>query len=214
YLCSTRCQHVTPVLSSQHGSSCRPRFHLDLWIGFTVQSWILDVGRPVVMIDSFELLFYYDESLGHSMCYIPLFLVLFLFFSGCFTHRKQEVKMPLAAWILLPPSAAHYWYLITEGQTFILFIFTFFAMTAMVMHQRRRGMIPEINGLFLLYSFSLALLLVALWVACLWDDAVLRRKHPGLIYVPQPRAVYTLHLRQRHIHSLSSMTRRNLGFRR
>uniref|UniRef100_A0A667XRL2 CLN6 transmembrane ER protein n=2 Tax=Myripristis murdjan TaxID=586833 RepID=A0A667XRL2_9TELE len=270
----------------------KPRFHLDLWIGFTVQSWILDVGRPVVMlvlpadwfplnrpgaaeylhlaynittplillkliersprtlprpalhlciiavvmgtsihlvadsitqrllligyqlhlsvrenpimknitpsslIDSFELLFYYDESLGHSMCYIPLFLVLFLFFSGCFTHRKQEVKMPLAAWILLPPSAAHYWYLITEGQTFILFIFTFFAMTAMVMHQRRRGMIPEINGLFLLYSFSLALLLVALWVACLWDDAVLRRKHPGLIYVPQPRAVYTLHLRQ------------------
>lgn len=45
-------------------------------------------------------------------------------------------------------------------------------------------------------SFSAALLLVGVWVACLWNDGVLRKKHPGLIYVPQPRAVYTLHLQQ------------------
>lgn len=44
-------------------------------------------------------------------------------------------------------------YLITEGQTFILFIFTFFAMTATVMHQRRRGMVPDGNGLFMLYRY-------------------------------------------------------------
>ncbi|XP_074490439.1 ceroid-lipofuscinosis neuronal protein 6 homolog [Sebastes fasciatus] len=271
----------------------KPRFQLDLWLGFTVHNWILDVGRPVVMfilpadwfplnrpgvaeylhilynistplillkmlersprtlprpaihlgiiavvmgtslhlaadsitrrllligyqlhlsvrenpvmrnlkpsslIDAFELLFYFDDTLGHLMWYVPLFLVLFLFFSGCFHHRRQEEeKMPLAAWMLLVPSAAYYWYLITEGQTFILFIFTFFAMTATVMHQRRRGMVPDGNGLFMLYSFSVALFLVAVWVACLWSDGVLRKKHPGLIYIPQPRAVYTLHLRQ------------------
>ncbi|XP_037622346.1 ceroid-lipofuscinosis neuronal protein 6 homolog [Sebastes umbrosus] len=271
----------------------KPRFQLDLWLGFTVHNWILDVGRPVVMlvlpadwfplnrpgvaeylhilynistplillkmlersprtlprpaihlgiiavvmgtslhlaadsitrrllligyqlhlsvrenpvmrnlkpsslIDAFELLFYFDDTLGHLMWYVPLFLVLFLFFSGCFRHRRQEEeKMPLAAWMLLAPSAAYYWYLITEGQTFILFIFTFFAMTATVMHQRRRGMVPDGNGLFMLYSFSAALFLVAVWVACLWSDGVLRKKHPGLIYIPQPRAVYTLHLRQ------------------
>ncbi|KAM3870221.1 ceroid-lipofuscinosis neuronal protein 6 homolog [Diretmus argenteus] len=271
----------------------KPQFHLDLWFGFTIQSWILDVGRPVVMlvlpedwiplnrpspgeylhmvynittplillkliersprtlprlaihlciiavvmgtsihlvadsitqrllmigyqlhlsirenpimknldpaslIDSFELLGFYEQTLGHSMWYIPLFLILFIFFSGCFTHRKQEEKMPPAAWFLLVPSAGYYWYLITEGQTFILFIFTFFAMTATVMHQRRRGLVPDCNGLFLLYSFSTALVLVAVWVACLWNDGVLRRKHPGVMYVPQPWAFYTLHLQQR-----------------
>uniref|UniRef100_A0A3Q3X0A3 Uncharacterized protein n=1 Tax=Mola mola TaxID=94237 RepID=A0A3Q3X0A3_MOLML len=264
-----------------------PRFQLDLWLCFTVQNWLLDVGRPVAMlwlpadwfprnrpgaadylhllqvvasplllltrsswtpplaavrlcaiavvmgtslhlvaesvtlrllligyqlhlsvrdnpvmkelkpssvIDVFELLFYYGDTLGHLLRYLPLFLVLFLFFSGCFSHGKQEAKMPAAAWMLLVPTAAYYWYLITEGQTFILFIFTFFAMTATVMRQRRRGMVPDADGLFMLYSFSAALFLVAVWVACLWSDGVLRKKHPGLIYVPQPRAVCTLHL--------------------
>ncbi|XP_074533358.1 ceroid-lipofuscinosis neuronal protein 6 homolog [Halichoeres trimaculatus] len=273
---------MDPVLSS------KPRFHLDLWLCFTIQNLILDVGRPVAMlvfpadwiplnrpgvaeylhllyniitplillkmlersprklpllaiqlgiisvvigstlqfvadaitrrllligyqlhlsvrenpviqtlktsslIEAFELLFYFDGTLGHLMWYVPLFLVLFLFFSGSFSRRKQEEKMPPAGWMLLTPNAAYYWFLITEGQTFILFIFTLFAMTATVMHQRRRGFVPDSNGLFMLYSFCAALLLVAVWVVCLWDDGVLRKKHPGLIYVPQPRAVYTL----------------------
>uniref|UniRef100_A0A3Q3XEA2 Uncharacterized protein n=1 Tax=Mola mola TaxID=94237 RepID=A0A3Q3XEA2_MOLML len=167
----------------------KPRFQLDLWLCFTVQNWLLDVGRPVAMVTGRSPL---KSSL--SCRYLPLFLVLFLFFSGCFSHGKQEAKMPAAAWMLLVPTAAYYWYLITEGQTFILFIFTFFAMTATVMRQRRRGMVPDADGLFMLYSFSAALFLVAVWVACLWSDGVLRKKHPGLIYVPQPRAVCTLHL--------------------
>ncbi|CAK6978644.1 ceroid-lipofuscinosis neuronal protein 6 homolog [Scomber scombrus] len=297
----TSALHAATVICSRSAGSAetepvplKPRFHLDLWLSFTVQSWVLDVGRPVVMlvlpadwfplnrpsaaeylhllynistplillkllersprtlpcpavhlgviavvmgtslhlvaesitrrllligyqlhlsvrenpvmrnlkpssvVDLFELLFYFDDTLGHLMWYVPLFLVLFLFFSGCFCHRKLEEKMPRAAWMLLAPNAAYYWYLITEGQTFILFIFTFFAMTAMVMHQRRRGMVPNGNGLFMLYSFSAALVLVAVWVSYLWNDGVLRKKHPGLIYVPQPRAVYTLHLHLHH----------------
>lgn len=44
-------------------------------------------------------------------------------------------------------------YLISEGQTFILFIFTFFAMTATMMHQRRRGFALDTNGLFILYRY-------------------------------------------------------------
>uniref|UniRef100_A0A671TP49 CLN6 transmembrane ER protein n=1 Tax=Sparus aurata TaxID=8175 RepID=A0A671TP49_SPAAU len=159
----------------------KPRFHLDLWLAFTLQNWILDVGRC---------------GYSFSCRYVPLFLVLFLFFSGCFSHRKQEEKTPAAAWMLLIPNAAYYWYLITEGQTFILFIFTFFAMMATVMHKRRRGMVPDGNGLLTLYSFSAALVLVAVWVAWLWSDGVLRKKHSGLIYVPQPRCVYTLYLQQ------------------
>ncbi len=89
-------------------------------------------------------------------------------------------------------------YLVTEGQIFILFIFTFFTMTATVVHQKRKGFLPDGNGLFLLYSFSLSLVLVTVWVACLWNDKVLRRKYPGVIYIPEPWAIYTLHLRDQH----------------
>ncbi|KAM7397237.1 hypothetical protein PAMP_020226 [Pampus punctatissimus] len=294
----TSALHASTFMCRSAGSAeteavlSKPRFHLDLWLSFTVQNWVLDVGQPVVMlvlpadwfplnrpsaaeylhllynistplilltmlersprilprpavhlgiiavvmgtslhlvadsitrrllligyqlhlsvrenpvmknlkpsfmVDLFELLFYFDDTLGRLMWYVPLFLVLFLFFSGCFCHRKQKEKMPTAAWMLLIPNAVYYWYLITEGQTFILFIFTFFAMTATVMHQRRRGTVPDDNGFFMLYSFSAALVLVAVWVACLWNNGVLRKKHRGLIYVPQPWGVYTLHLHQ------------------
>uniref|UniRef100_A0A3Q4GAW3 CLN6 transmembrane ER protein b n=1 Tax=Neolamprologus brichardi TaxID=32507 RepID=A0A3Q4GAW3_NEOBR len=206
----------------------RPRFHLDLWLSFTFQNWILDVGRPVVMlvlpadwlplqhpgvadylhflynvtaplillkVDFFELLFYYDDTVGHMMWCVPFFLVLVLFFNGCFSRREQE-RMPPSAWMLLAPNAAYYWYLITEGQTFILFTFTFFAMTTTVMHQRRRGLFLNSDGRFMFYSFSAALILVVIWVGCLWNDSILRTKVPGLIYIPRPCTVYTLHLHQ------------------
>uniref|UniRef100_A0A3Q3L793 CLN6 transmembrane ER protein b n=1 Tax=Labrus bergylta TaxID=56723 RepID=A0A3Q3L793_9LABR len=257
--------------------SLKPRFHFDLWLCFTAQNWILDVGRPVATLilpaDWFPLsrpgvaeylhilynisaplvllkeaaplathlgiisivmgtslhlvadsitrrLFLIGYQLHLSVrenpvmqdlklsslvgstsenkihclvTYVPLFLALFLFFSGCFSRRKHGEKMPAAGWMLLAPNVAYYWFLITEGQTFILFIFTLFAMTATVMHQRRRGLVPDSNGLFMIYSFCAALIPVAVWVVCLWNDGVLRKKHPGLIYIPQPRAVYTLH---------------------
>ncbi|KAG7523484.1 hypothetical protein JOB18_048023 [Solea senegalensis] len=152
---------------------------------------------PSSLVDAFELLFHYDDALGHVMWSVPLFLVLLLFFSGSFCHRTHEQRLlPPAAWMLLTPNAAYCWYLITEGQTFIIFIFTCFAMTATVMHQRRRGFVPDVNGVFMLCSFSGALLLLVVWVTCLWDDPALRKRHPGLIYVPQPRVVFTLHLHQ------------------
>ncbi|XP_056307517.1 ceroid-lipofuscinosis neuronal protein 6 homolog [Danio aesculapii] len=153
---------------------------------------------PHTLIDSFELLQYYDESLGHFMWYVPLFLILFLYFTGCFTIVKAEEKMPVSAWLLLGPSGLYYWYLVTEGQIFIPFIFTFFAMTATVLHQKRKGFLPDSNGLFLLYSFSISLFLVSVWVTCLWNDEVLRKKYPGVMYIPEPWALYTLHLRNKH----------------
>lgn len=48
-------------------------------------------------------------------------------------------------------------YLISEGQTFILFVFTFFAMTATMMHQKRRGFSLDANGLFMLYRYVSAI---------------------------------------------------------
>ncbi|XP_046506213.1 ceroid-lipofuscinosis neuronal protein 6 homolog isoform X2 [Equus quagga] len=154
--------------------------------------------KPETLIDSFELLYYYDEYLGHSMWYIPFFLILFMYFSGCFTPTKAKSSMPGAALLLVVPSGLYYWYLVTEGQIFILFIFTFFAMLALVLHQKRKRLFLDSNGLFLFYSFALTLLLVALWVAWLWNDPVLRKKYPGVIYVPEPWAFYTLHVSSRH----------------
>uniref|UniRef100_A0A8C5V4W0 CLN6 transmembrane ER protein n=1 Tax=Microcebus murinus TaxID=30608 RepID=A0A8C5V4W0_MICMU len=152
----------------------------------------------LLKIDSFELLYYYDEYLGHCMWYIPFFLILFMYFSGCFTACKGESVMPGPALLLVAPSGLYYWYLVTEGQIFILFIFTFFAMLALVLHQKRKRLFLDSNGLFLFSSFALTLLLVALWVAWLWNDPVLRKKYPGVIYVPEPWAFYTLHVSSHH----------------
>ncbi|XP_056615099.1 ceroid-lipofuscinosis neuronal protein 6a isoform X2 [Triplophysa dalaica] len=149
--------------------------------------------KPASLIDSFELLYYYDEHLGHCMWYIPFFLILFLYFTGCFTQVK-DVRMPLSGWLLLGPSAVYYWYLITEGQIFVLFIFTFFAMVATVMRQRQMGFRLDSNGRFLFYNFIITLGLVLIWVAYLWNDKVLRKKYPGIIYVPEPWSFYTLHI--------------------
>ncbi|XP_013374353.1 PREDICTED: ceroid-lipofuscinosis neuronal protein 6 isoform X2 [Chinchilla lanigera] len=154
--------------------------------------------KPETLIDSFELLYYYDEYLGHSMWYVPFFLILVMYFSGCFTASKARSTMPRPALLLVVPSGLYYWYLVTEGQIFILFIFTFFAMLALVLHQKRRRLFLDSNGLFLFYSFALTLSLVALWVAWLWNDPVLRKKYPGVIYVPEPWAFYTLHVSGAH----------------
>ncbi|XP_061855966.1 ceroid-lipofuscinosis neuronal protein 6 isoform X3 [Colius striatus] len=64
--------------------------------------------KPETLIDSFELLYYYDEYLGHSMWYIPFFLILFIYFTGCFTPVEEESRMPVAALLLVGPSSLYY----------------------------------------------------------------------------------------------------------
>ncbi|KAK7912332.1 hypothetical protein WMY93_012543 [Mugilogobius chulae] len=64
--------------------------------------------KPSSLIDSFELLYYYDEQLGHLMWYIPFFIILLIYFCGCFTKSKEQ-KVPLSGWLLLGPSALYYW---------------------------------------------------------------------------------------------------------
>lgn len=89
-------------------------------------------------------------------------------------------------------------YLVTEGQITQLFLLTFLAMVVMVIHQQHKGLSPDSNGLFLLCSFCLTVLLVAVWVVYLWNDPVLRNKYPGLVYVPEPWSYYTLHIKEKH----------------
>ncbi|KAM9817474.1 ceroid-lipofuscinosis neuronal protein 6a [Neosynchiropus ocellatus] len=154
--------------------------------------------KPASLIDSFELLYYYDEHLGHLMWYIPFFLILFIYFAGCFTDVQDHKTVPLSGWLLLCPSALYYWYLVTEGQITELFLLTILAMVTMVIHQYRKGLSPDSNGTFLLYSFCFTLILVAVWMGFLWNDPVLRTKYPGVLYVPEPWSFYTLHVKETH----------------
>lgn len=41
--------------------------------------------------------------------YVPFFLILFMYFSGCFTPTKAESSMPGAALLLVVPSGLYYW---------------------------------------------------------------------------------------------------------
>uniref|UniRef100_A0A8D2M204 Uncharacterized protein n=1 Tax=Zonotrichia albicollis TaxID=44394 RepID=A0A8D2M204_ZONAL len=203
-----------------------PPFHLDLWFYFTLQNWVLDFGRPIAMIilplewfplnkpsagdyfhmaynvitpflllkiDSFELLYYYDEYLGHSM-----WIKTDPKKSGNALPVIPEKLGTLSQQPGIVPRHCPRRYLVTEGQIFILYIFTFFAMMALVMHQRRKGLVLDSNGLFLFLSFIITLLLIAAWVGWLWNDQILRKKYPGVIYIPEPWAFYTLHMNNLH----------------
>lgn len=44
-----------------------------------------------------------------SCRYIPFFLILFMYFSGCFTPTKAKSSMPGAALLLVVPSGLYYW---------------------------------------------------------------------------------------------------------
>ena len=51
----------------------------------------------------------------------------------------------------------------------------------------------DANGSFLLETFILTFIFVSVWCYIFWDDKELRKKYPGLIYVPEPWSVYSLH---------------------
>ena len=89
-------------------------------------------------------------------------------------------------------------YLVTEGQIFELFLLSFLAMGALVVHRWRKGSNLDSNGEFLFYSFFLTMGLVVVWVTYPWNDPVLRKKYPGLIYVPEPWSYYTLYIKDNH----------------
>uniref|UniRef100_A0A8C3LDL2 Calmodulin-like protein 4 n=2 Tax=Phasianidae TaxID=9005 RepID=A0A8C3LDL2_CHRPC len=53
------------------------------------------------------------------------------------------------------------------------------------MHQKRKGLVLDSNGLFLFYSFIITLVLIAVWVVWLWNDKTLRKKYPGAKFLSQ-----------------------------
>ena len=143
-------------------------------------------------MDSFELMYFYDEHLGHVMWYLPLFGTYFIYYYSSFSSGFVN-KLTPSMLVLVAMSALFNWYLVTEGQLIILFLLTTFSMVVLWMVNRRRGLSLDVNGQFLLVQNLLTGLLVMVWVASLWNDEQLRRKYPGWLYIPEPWAYWTLY---------------------
>ncbi|KAJ8304109.1 hypothetical protein KUTeg_017692 [Tegillarca granosa] len=122
----------------------------------------------ILKVDSFELLYDYDEV--HTV--LPKFIALL---HGVFSKEGNKTK-----------------YLVTEGQIFSVYILTYIAMILFILKEKIRGYSMDVNGRFLFLTFTFTLILVSAWVAWLWNDSVLRQKYPGFIYVPEPWSYYTL----------------------
>ena len=85
----------------------------------------------------------------------------------------------------------------TEGQITPLFVASLVFMYAYFFYnQFIVGKLIDENGKFLISTFQLTLVLVGLWCFYFWEDKELRKKYPGLIYVPEPWSVYSLHFKQ------------------
>lgn len=151
--------------------------------------------EPKGLVDSFELLYLYDEIIGHLMWYIPFFISICSYFTGCFESKYENSKsLGIAWWVLTIVSGIYYWYLVTEGQIFPVYIVGFVFMAIVIMRKRSKNETMDANGRFLFYSFLTALMLVIAWVGYLWNDVQLRHKYPGLLYIPEPWSYYTLYL--------------------
>lgn len=72
--------------------------------------------EPKALVKSFELLYFYDEVLGHYMWYIPFFLCINIYFTNCFCVQNQSdpkfsLFQQIGKNILLIFSSVYYWYL-------------------------------------------------------------------------------------------------------
>jgi len=147
--------------------------------------------QPKELVESFDLLYFYDEQFGHLLWYIPLFLLQFLYFTKCFQSKKQALQWQHWALILL--NGLYHWYLGTEGQITPLLIAFYLSMHATVAYRRSHGNLHlDNNGKFLLHTMTVALTLTTVWVAFLWEEPSMRQKYSGWFYVPEPWSYYSL----------------------
>lgn len=90
-----------------------PRFHLDLWLCLTLQNWVLDFGRPIVMVRSKTVPIH--VSYCHDKC----------FFFSCFRTNiniMSQIVLPLEWFPLNKPSAGDYFHMAYNVITPILLL--------------------------------------------------------------------------------------------
>ena len=147
-----------------------------------------------LVVEVFELLYFYDEYLGHNMWYIPLFTAFTTFFFSSFTSRDQSTPspLPLGGCLLLPLDALYYVYLVTEGQIIVIFGVMLMMMIGGVVVGHFIGRHPDVNARYLLSLYITTAILTGAWSLYFWNHTLLRQRYPGLLYVPEPWSVYSL----------------------
>lgn len=75
---------------------------------------IMQILEPKEIVKSFELLYFYDEVLGHYMWYIPYFICLTIYFNSCFrdeTESRQTLNccQSILMNMLVIINASYYW---------------------------------------------------------------------------------------------------------
>ena len=150
---------------------------------------------PPALIQSFELLYFFDEYLGHELWYIPLFTAYFLVFCGNFDKKgRVSTSLSFRAWLLLIASVLEEWYLVTEAQIFPTFLIMLIAMVMVLCYHTYKGQQMDTNGRWLFYRCVIILVLIGVWSAYLWNDVTLRKRYPQLLYVPEPWSYATLYI--------------------
>jgi ceroid-lipofuscinosis protein 6 len=156
---------------------------------------IIQAMQPSSLVHTFELIYFYDEQLGHELWYIPLYIAYTLYFSGCFLPPDlSRAGLGVGGWTLVLLSAGFESYLVTEGQIFPLFFLTLVAMVILLLWRWREGVVMDSNAVFLLARSVVTLCVVGVWVWWLWTDPHLRRKYPGWLYVPEPWSYVSLYV--------------------
>ena len=151
--------------------------------------------KPASLVHTFELIYFFDEELGHLMWYIPLYISYTLYFWGCFLPpTTTQRSLGVSGWSLVLLSAGFESYLVTEGQIFPLFSFSMVAMVTVLLWRWREGLVMDSNAVFLLVRGVVTLVTVGGWVWWLWGDVQLRDKYPGWLYVPEPWAYLSLYV--------------------
>ena len=148
--------------------------------------------QGTLITEVFELLYFFDETLGHNLWYIPEFSGFTLFFLSSFVQLEGVQPLPIVAWFILPFDALFTSYLVTEGQIALAFGAALLVMVNAAIFFRLRGYKADVNGQYLLTVYVLTAVIVAAWSLYFWDHELLRERYPGLLYIPEPWSVYTL----------------------
>ena len=148
--------------------------------------------QGTLITEVFELLYFFDETLGHNLWYIPEFSGFTLFFLSSFIQLEVVQPLPIVAWFILPFDALFTSYLVTEGQIALAFGAALLVMVNAAIFFRLRGYKADVNGQYLLTVYILTAVIVAAWSLYFWDHELLNERYPGLLYIPEPWSVYTL----------------------
>lgn len=92
----------------------KQRFHFDLWLCLTVQNWILDFGRPIVMVGRLSAislyLLWFKSNEGKKGKWMVTSIFSISVETSIFLHMFQII-LPLEWFPLNKPSAGDYFHM-------------------------------------------------------------------------------------------------------